>query len=151
MDQLERLLLRGALRPERRWKLVVTGIVICVCLPLIIAAGVYVTGGTQHPTVHFMYLPVTLAAFYFDYKAGIILGLFCGLLLGPLMPLNTASGEGQPIVSWVLRSLFLAAEGGVVGFLVYLLKATFAKLRENDFHDHATGLPNMVRLLEDIL
>jgi putative nucleotidyltransferase with HDIG domain len=83
---------------------------------------VAVTGGTRTPVIHAMYLPILLGAIFFKAPGGILTGLAAGLVVGPWMPVDTAAGETQTTVNWVLRLGMFVAVGGLAGLLQALLQ-----------------------------
>ncbi len=109
----------GAQRSVRRIDRASPGAVFAVAAVLVaaVAALVYLTGGTRHAYLHAMYLPVLLVAFRSGPSAGVATGLAGGMALGPWMPLDAATGEGQQITSWALRTLFFVLAGAVAGTL----------------------------------
>lgn len=64
---------------------------------------------------HFLYIPVVIAALGGGRKAGVLVGAVAGLLLGPLMPLDTSTGEAQLLNWWLIRTAFFIGVGVVVG------------------------------------
>lgn len=89
---------------------------------LLVAALVYVTGGTAYVYVHFMYLPVVFTGLIFGARGGVVAALLGGLLLGPLMPLRVEDGLAQSPSNWLLRAAFFVATGVLAGGLGHLLK-----------------------------
>lgn len=76
---------------------------------------VWWAGGTKSALPHVMYFPIVLAAFLSGSRAGALAGAAAGLLLGPLMPLDVTSGQGQALTGWVIRMGFFIGVGWVVG------------------------------------
>ena len=68
-------------------------------IPVILAlmAGVFVlvyaTGGVKYVFSHSMYIPVLLGGLGFGVSGGILVGLLGGAVLGPMMPIDTVTGE----------------------------------------------------------
>ena len=103
---------------------------------------VHVTGGAQFATVHIMYFPTILAGLVFGAGGGIITGVVAGLLLGPYLLLDTASGEMQQLGNWLLRIVFFCMVGGVVGVGAGTLRRQLKKLDWLNEHDAGTGFLN---------
>jgi diguanylate cyclase (GGDEF)-like protein len=138
----------GWLRPRGARALVVVAL---VALGLLGVVGlVYATGGLKYVYAHTMYLPILLAALAFGAPGGLAAALVAGLLLGPYMPLEVASGESQATLNWVYRIGFFVLIGAVAG------AAASAFKRHLDWqawllrHNPLTGLPNQAALLEEL-
>lgn len=95
-------------------------------LPWVAAAGVigvclaaawqvtYVGGGSRTVLPHLFYVPVLLAASRFRWTGAALTAGIAGILVGPLMPVDVASGAAQSVANWSGRlAAFL-----VVGILV---------------------------------
>ncbi|PJK30771.1 putative bifunctional diguanylate cyclase/phosphodiesterase [Minwuia thermotolerans] len=118
-----------------------------VAIPLIILtfAGawllVHADGGTKYVHLHVIYFPILLAAFRYDELGGFVAGLVGMILMGPLMPLDVATGEMQPASNWLFRGVYLCAIGVVIG----LLNRIVLRGREERFrlanYDASTELP----------
>lgn len=89
---------------------------------VLVAALVYVTGGTAYVYVHFMYLPVVFTGLIFGSRGGMLAAALGGLLLGPFMPLQVGEGLAQSPVNWLVRTVFFVATGFLAGGLGSLLK-----------------------------
>ena len=90
---------------------------------------VYVSGGTKYVSPHLMYLPVVLAALWFNLPGALLTALAAGLILGPFTPLNVATGEPQLLANWLQRTLFYALVGGVVGKMSYVMNHRLDRLQ----------------------
>src|SRR5262245_42285182 len=90
-------------------------------LALATAWLVYATGGVQFAFLHLMYVPVVLGALAFGVRGGVLAGIAGGLLLGPLMPLNTSTGAMQQPLNWMYRLTSFALIGALVGAGAQLL------------------------------
>src|SRR5690606_29944156 len=82
---------------------------------------VYLTGGTAYSILHVMYLPVGLAALRFGIPGGIVAGLAAGLLVGPIMPFETATPIEQSTSGWLFRTVFYVFNGLLIGLASDLL------------------------------
>jgi putative nucleotidyltransferase with HDIG domain len=87
-----------------------------------VAVMVYLTGGTTYVYLQFMYIPVAIAGLLFGQAGGLGAGIFGGLLLGPFMPLDVATGAAQPALGWLIRMAFFCLQGLVSGYISMLLK-----------------------------
>ena len=104
---------------------------------------VHMSGGAKFAALHVIYLPVILAALTFGTSGGLAAGLFAGLLLGPLMPLDVASGEPQRLGNWLMRAAFFCTVGGIVGIGASTLRGQLKLLDWLTEHDAGTGLLNL--------
>lgn len=111
---------------------------------------IYLTGGVKFVYEHMMYLPILLAAVIFRRWGGVLAGLAAGLILGPLMPLDVAAGEAQPVANWLYRTLLFMGVGWLASWFA---SRVFEQLRTTRWlllHDADTTLPNHSALLLDI-
>jgi len=132
---------------ERRRGLAVLGIVV---LLLIAAALVYLTGGTRYAYLHAIYLPIILAAVVFKMPGGILAGIAAGFLLGPFMPIDTATGQQQQTINWLSRMGAFMVVGAFTGGVAGRLMQQVRSLRWSVIHHMTTGLPNRRALSEDL-
>ncbi|WP_111641205.1 putative bifunctional diguanylate cyclase/phosphodiesterase [Marinimicrobium alkaliphilum] len=128
-------------------------------LPLVIVISVmilgvcflvYVTGGVRYVFAHSMYVPIVLAAIFFGVKGGILAGLIGGLVLGPLMPIDTNTGEMQNTINWLYRVGFFSLIGFVVGFASDRVAIYIKEMKWQSSHDRPTGLPNRALMADSI-
>ena len=117
---------RGALVAPR-WS---SAVVIALLLAAITAL-VYVTGGTRAAMPHLFYVPIILAALPFGLPGSLTTGAVAGLLCGPLMPLDSTTGEDQRLVGWLVRAAMFLAVGAVA--------AVSMKLRERAYEHEISG------------
>jgi len=110
---------------------------------------VYRTGGTQFAFLHVAYIPILLAAYWFRIPGGVLAALATGIAMGPFMPLDTATGEPQPTISYVARIGFLTMIGLVAGILFHAVKRQAVRLHEDALTDPNTSLPNRAALIAD--
>lgn len=89
--------------------LMVVGALLLACWGL-----TFVTGGTEHAFAHTFYVPIVVAALPFRLRGTLLTSLAAGVLAGPLLPLDSVTGEPQPVATWISRAVMLAAVGTVV-------------------------------------
>jgi diguanylate cyclase len=111
---------------------------------------VYAAGGVKYATLHAMYLPIIFSALVFGASGGIVAGLAAGLLAGPHMPIDTATGEAQQLGNWLLRTGFFCTFGGIIGFGAGTLRRQLKRLDWLNEHDALTGFLNPTGLLETL-
>ncbi|WP_018951102.1 bifunctional diguanylate cyclase/phosphodiesterase [Thioalkalivibrio sp. AKL12] len=111
-------------------------------LMALVALIVYETGGTSTAYLNFILIPVLLGAALFGLWGGLAFGLLAGLLLGPFMPLDTATGAAQPALNWLTRTGIYIVLGGFSGWLFDTLRRHSERLLEQAYNNPVTGLPN---------
>lgn len=122
-----------------------------IFITLTLALGtaiVYFTGGTKYAYTHIMYIPALLAGILFGIKGGLLGGIIGGLLLGPLMPVDVATGETQLFFNWLTRLSFFTVIGLISGLTVQTLSSEIAKNKWLATHFPDTNLPNRSALLD---
>ena len=73
---------------------------------------VYESGGSQRAFPHLFYIPIILAVLPFGWAGAALTAVVAAILCGPLMPLDTVTGEAQQTASWVFRSAMFLVIGG---------------------------------------
>lgn len=111
---------------------------------------VYATGGVRLSFAHLMYVPVVLGGIAFGVPGGLLTALVGGLALGPLMPINTATGEMQDPLNWIYRIVFFAFIGVLVGGWAQLYRRQLREVEWLHEHDADNGLLNTVGLLKQL-
>jgi len=111
---------------------------------------VYQTGGTAYAWPYVMFFPMLVGAAWMGIPGGVVTGVAAGLLLGPFMPLDVASGAMQPLHNWLTRLAFFTAFGGLAGILFARLEKAAERLHRTARTDHESGLPNQFALQEDL-
>lgn len=136
--------LQGQLLSSRPMNFVFSVIVIG-SLPLIYLI-VYETGGVKYVFSHTMYIPIIFAGIFWGFKGGALIGIIGGLMLGPIMPIDTITGEKQQLINWIYRTIYFFIVGGTVGTFSDFLKEYIKKIHYISTHNSETGLYNMVSL-----
>lgn len=103
---------------------------------------VYQAGGSSVVYTHSMYVPVVIAAIVFGLPGGVIAALLGGLLLGPLMPLDVASGESQSLLNWTFRLAYFLLLAMLIGESADLIRHYIKQMRWRLSHHDVTQLPN---------
>jgi EAL domain-containing protein (putative c-di-GMP-specific phosphodiesterase class I) len=80
-----------------------------------IAFGV---GGASKMAPHWFYLPVLYAAARFGCRGAALAGVAAGLLAGPLMPADVASGLAQQPEDWIARACFFVIIGQAMALVI---------------------------------
>lgn len=125
----------------------------CAPLLLVIIAAIYIlvyqTGGIKFVYSHSMYIPIVTAGFIYGIRGGIFFAFLAGIVLGPFMPIDVATGEMQKTINWLYRTGFFVLIGFLAGFASYSVKTYIKNLKWLSRHDQATSLPNRTALVED--
>ncbi|SFM09676.1 bifunctional diguanylate cyclase/phosphodiesterase [Halanaerobium salsuginis] len=106
---------------------------------------VYKTGGTQYSYIHLIYLPIIFTAYLYKIRGGLVSALLAGLLLGPLMPLNTAAMLSQQNSNWIFRTLFLILIGIFSGCLFSLIEQQLGLLNKLAYFNSEISLPTKIK------
>lgn len=104
---------------------------------------VYYTGGIKYVFSHSMYIPILLAGILFGPRFGILIGLTAGILLGPLMPIDTVTNEPQLFVNWIYRLAIFVSMGLISGYASLRLKRNSIKIKELMSINQETQIPNI--------
>lgn len=123
----------------------VFSVIVIGSLPLIYLI-VYETGGVKYVFSHTMYLPIIFAGIFWGFKGGALIGIIGGLMLGPIMPIDTITGEKQQLINWIYRTIYFFIVGATVGTFSDFLKEYIKKIHYISTHNSETGLYNMVSL-----
>ena len=120
-------------------------IFIAVLLPAIYCL-VYTTGGIKYVYSHTMYIPIVLAGIIFGIRGGALAAIAAGLLLGPLMPIDTLTGEEQQLINWFYRMGIFVILGTISGVFFDVIRKKITRITELLTHNPDTAIPNTGRL-----
>lgn len=120
-------------------------IAILLMLPIVYFV-VYQTGGIKYVYLHFMYIPIVLAGIFFGVSVGGLTALISGLLLGPLMPLDTITREMQQPLNWIFRLVIFLMVGVIIGYASTRLRDQIRVVEEVMSTNQETKVPNTNRL-----
>ena len=90
---------------------------------------VYLAGGTKYVYVQTMYLPILLAAILFKTRGGFWAAVAAGLVVGPLMPIQVATGEMQLTFNWLFRLGVFVFVGTTSGYVLGVLQQAYFNLQ----------------------
>lgn len=97
-----------------------------------------------------MYIPIILAAYFFQIPGGLIAGIIGGLALGPLMPISVTTGEMQELTNWIYRAFFFAGIGTLAGWLFSLVNRRSERIAWMVGHAPDTGIANLNNLVDSL-
>ena len=127
-----------------------------VAIPLIIGLIGIITlvvdwsGGVKFGYSHAMYAPVLIAGFVFGRRGGVLVGVVCGLALGPFMFNDITIDELQYTQNWLFRTASFVIIGFLAGLASDSTRAYQRQLRWLLQHNVATRLPNRAALLKNL-
>ncbi|WP_042805783.1 bifunctional diguanylate cyclase/phosphodiesterase [Thioalkalivibrio sp. ALE19] len=147
-------LLESRWRPEP-WQEIAGFRRVAALLLILIQMGAVValvlrTGGTATAYLNFILIPILAGAAVFGPRGGAILGLLAGLALGPFMPMDTTTGQMQPLLNWTTRMGLYVFLGGATGWMFAQLHGHARQLVNQALTNPVTGLPNRQALENDL-
>lgn len=80
-------------------------------------AAAYLAGGSRTVLPHLFYVPIIIAAVRFGRLAAVATAVVAGLLSGPLLPVDVATGTPQEASAWMLRMAMFVTVGLVLGWI----------------------------------
>lgn len=119
----------------------ITLIGIVIILPLVYLL-VYYTGGIKYVFSHTMYLPILLAGIILGAEYGVLTAIVAGILLGPLMPLDTVANESQLFFNWFYRMIIFVSLGFISGYASSKLRKNNVRIYELMSFNQETMIPN---------
>jgi len=87
----------------------------------------YVLGGAGRVPPHWFYVPILLAAARFGLPGAAATAVVAGLVAGPLLPLDVATGTQQHRLDWSARLGFFLGIGLVMGAVIVRLKGSLER------------------------
>lgn len=118
-------------------------LVIACFISVLVAVMVYLTGGTTKVYSHLMYVPIAVVSSVYGRKWGVFQGVFCSLLIGPLMPLNVSQGIAQAPINWIMRLFIFTLISYIIGFFSDYNKKQADHVTMILTHNMITGLKNL--------
>jgi len=112
---------------------------------------VYATGGITYVFSHTMYIPILIAGMVLGKKWGFFFALIAGLLLGPLMPLETIHMTRQEPINYIYRIFVFLLIGYLSGYFSEHLKEKNILIKNMYSNNQETHIPNTITLLDYIL
>ena len=115
-----------------------------------VAYFVYITGGTKTVFAQLLYIPIILSSLFGGALLGLIVGVVCGILVGPFIPLDVSNGIMQDPVNWISRLLIFSLIGFATGYMIDRINKLNAERQERNLKSPFYDLPNAQKLLYDI-
>jgi len=119
----------------------ITAIGVIIMLPLVYLF-VYYTGGIKYVYSHTMYIPILLAGIILGAKYGVLTAFVAGILLGPLMPIDTTLHEPQLFINWFYRMMIFILMGFISGYASTRLRKNARRITELMSFNQETMIPN---------
>lgn len=116
-------------------------ILIAAALPAIYFF-VYSTGGIKYVYSHSMYIPIIFAGIYFGATFGVLIGLIAAILLEPLMPIDSITGEMQDPINWLYRMAIFILVGLIIGIASNKLRKDSKQIRNLMSVNQESNIPN---------
>jgi EAL domain-containing protein (putative c-di-GMP-specific phosphodiesterase class I) len=89
-----------------------------VVVALLVAWGTtYLAGGSRTVFPHLFYVPVMMAAVRFGLPGAVATAVAAGVLAGPLVPADVATGTAQDTSAWVTRLLIFVSVGLLLAWI----------------------------------
>ncbi|HEY8365070.1 MAG TPA: EAL domain-containing protein [Haloplasmataceae bacterium] len=104
---------------------------------------VYFTGGTKYVYSHTMYIPIILAAISFGSVGGLIASIIAGIIIGPLMPMDTTTYEKQLFFNWFYRLIVFIFVGAITGYSFDVFRKNNKKIIDLIINNQETNIPNL--------
>ena len=125
-------------------------ILMIIILIVAISFFVYITGGTKKVFMHLMYIPIILSALFWGSYAGLLIGMVCGIVAGPLMPLDVSLGIMQDPLNWISRLLMFSLIGFLTGYMIDRINKLDEEKQQRNLKSPFYNLPNEKKLFFDI-
>lgn len=125
-------------------------ILLIFILVVAITLIVYITGGTKKVFMHLMYIPIIISSLSWGPFVGLALGIVCGILAGPFMPLDVSLGIMQDPINWISRLVMFSFIGFLTGYMTDRINKLNEEKQERNLKSPFYNLPNDKKLFYDI-
>jgi signal transduction histidine kinase len=92
--------------------------------------ALYLAGGTGHVPPHWFYVPILLAGVRFGIVGGVLTALVSGVVTGPLMASDVASGMRQIPSDEIVRAISFVVIGGFMAAIIGRLRRSLSEEAE---------------------
>lgn len=137
-------------RENKDIKVILIKILLISILVSVVVYLVYMTGGTKKVFVHLMYIPIILSSLFWGPFSGVVMGIVCGILVGPFIPLDVSNGIMQEPINWISRLLIFSLIGFITGHMISRINKLNLEREERNLKSPFYDLPNLQKLLHDI-
>lgn len=133
---LDRAIRRGSAWP---WWAVMSGVGI-----LVVAAWLttYSTGGSQRAFPHLFYVPIICAAMLYGFRGGLPTAVVSAIVVGPLMPLDTSTGEAQQWSGWAVRGVMFCLVAAAATLAMEIRERVNEQRLSTELRAHLAGEPH---------
>ena len=97
------------------------------------------TGGTKGALTHLFYIPIILAVLPFGFRGSLATALVAGILCGPLLPVDTLTGEQQTPRAVLVRTAIFLVIAWVAAASMALRRRLDAEHISRDLREAMTG------------
>jgi len=97
------------------------------------------TGGTKYALPHLFYLPIVLAALPFGTCGSVATAVVAAVLCGPLLPVDTVTGEQQSASAMIVRAIMFIAVGWIASESMMLHQRLYAERISRDLREAIIG------------
>ncbi|MCL3863133.1 EAL domain-containing protein [Actinotalea sp. K2] len=114
--------------------------------------AVYSFGGSRSAMPHLFYVPIILATLPFGFRGATSTAVVAAVLCGPLMPLDTTTGESQSVSAWLVRGVMFVVVGAVTSGSLALRERRYElELHEEVRRTFAAGHPTLPAIDGDLV
>ena len=131
-SRLERAVQRSALLP--RWAAALGLAALCAAAFVV----AHLAGGSRTAMPHLFYLPIILAPLVLGLRGALVTALAAALLAGPLLPLDTTTGEPQELAGWLVRGVVYVVVGTAAALSLLLRERVLAEQLSADVRSTLT-------------
>jgi EAL domain-containing protein (putative c-di-GMP-specific phosphodiesterase class I) len=83
----------------------------------------FLLGGAGAVPPHWFYIAIMFAALRFEWPGTLLTSVVCGVVAGPLLPLDVRAGTPQAFSDWGMRAAFFVGIGQALALLVHQPRA----------------------------
>jgi EAL domain-containing protein (putative c-di-GMP-specific phosphodiesterase class I) len=97
------------------------------------------TGGTKSALPHLFYVPIIVAALPFGTRGSVATAVLAAILSGPLLLVDTVTGEKQTLSAMLVRGIMFVAVGSVASASMALRQKLYAERISRDLREAMIG------------